>query len=423
MALDVLQQEADDREGGEGDGQAAVPKTGAEALSELRKRHKQTLDLCSILIKDRNLQLEGRVICEVGRPLRRDHLDSIQALKSQEGALAFHASQAMMGWARALQELVRKHSDERVLRRLGIVPEHAMASAVQQHLEPDPEYHRNAGTFMRLTIELCSQRTWSMSKHSFTYPDAFAGLASKSPEIVAKCAEQTRSVWSAIFAAEQLCLERPTRTAKLKSLLADLAYHSWQINREVVGELQLARWDADDESVKYLLWGLFARPSNTKQLNEDIFNHLRFAESRHQKNKKMNRWTKYWETVNAPTLQEQKSSHVQTVKLSDRDWNCPLPWANAVERTNEGIFVASGHTPQEPIKITDVIGRNSIKLKPAGPQANWRSAAATALLQHGASDGWSNIHNAWCGAPVDVDYALTRARVPTQHLIIVMPRA
>ena len=40
MALDVLQQEADDREGGEGDGQAAVPKTGAEALSELRKRHK-----------------------------------------------------------------------------------------------------------------------------------------------------------------------------------------------------------------------------------------------------------------------------------------------------------------------------------------------------------------------------------------------
>ena len=31
------------------------PRTGAEALAELRRRHKQSLELCSVLIKDRQI--------------------------------------------------------------------------------------------------------------------------------------------------------------------------------------------------------------------------------------------------------------------------------------------------------------------------------------------------------------------------------
>jgi hypothetical protein len=368
-------------------------------LSELRKRHKQTLDLCSVLIKDRELQVQGRIICETTGPLRQDHLDSIQLLKSQQGALQYHASQANMGWVAALQSILRKHSDPQVLQRICVAPVHASALQPQQDWESDPDQYKHALLPMRLTIEVLAQRCWSMAKHSHTFPDAFAGLASSDHALaIAKLAE-IREVWTAILAAEQACKNNPAQRRRLEDVLKDIAYHAWQVNREFVAELQQAGWDLHDESITYMLWSCFARPSNTKQFNEDVFNHLRHVESTWQKNRKVNRWTKYWEAVHAPSLKNPKESHVKMMRVLEQDWQCPLPWSNAVDQTNEGIFMAAGHMPKPPIKVTDVVGKQSMKLKPAGPQANFRSVAATVILRSDLANDWQNIDKAWCGAP------------------------
>jgi hypothetical protein len=57
--------------------------SGKHALHELRKKCKNGLHLCSVLLKDRNIQLVGRIICEVMEHLRDSHLECTRILKDQ----------------------------------------------------------------------------------------------------------------------------------------------------------------------------------------------------------------------------------------------------------------------------------------------------------------------------------------------------
>ena len=282
--------------------------------------------------------------------------------------------------------------------------------------DSDSEQLLNAVTFTRLVIEMVAQRAWSSSLHSETYPDGFAALYAASAEDRESALKHVKELWTAILEAEELCENPPDPQdrapgqnaaciRKLHSLMTDLAFNAFTLNREFIAELIEAQWNPQDESLVYLAWGLFARPSNTKQFNEDVFCHLRHQESKHQKNKKVGRWSRYHMCVNTPSLQNPEAPGVQMVQVAEQDWQSPLEVP--AHRVRDGIFVSAGHEPKPPIQVKDLLGAG-VKDKPwklSGPAANARSVAAARLLLADAPHKWINITKAWCGAHLRIPAA------------------
>lgn len=338
----------------------------------------------------------------------------MEELRTQKGALQFHARQAGGSWTQPLKQMVEQLGDEDVLQYVGVAPTVALSTAPCCSADSDPERFQNLQRLLRLTIELLSQRSFSMALHSETFPDMFAVLFHPDAGAADAGLQRIKEVWTSIFQAERLvygdvAAERPAAAAqpaklrKLRGLLADVAFHGWTVNREFVAELQSCGWDRHDESVAYVAWGLFARVSNTKRFQEDVFNNLRRKEEEHARNKRMNRWSKYYHAYRSPRLPSdstvESDDDIKMMTVKESDWFCELP--APLHRTGDGIFVAIGHKPKAPVNIADLAAmarKGNPAWKVSGPQANWRSAAATRLLVHDAPNFWNNIEMAWCGA-------------------------
>ena len=393
--------------------------TGAQALKELRKEHQKTLDLCTILIKDRDLQLQCRTVSELLDPLYTSHCAAIHKLRTQTGALSFAASQASGSWAKVLHEMTCKLADDAVLQRLAIVPALAFAA---EPMHENEDQARSARRAVYLLVELLSQRAWSMSMHTETFPDSYAALFHEDASVADASLARIREVWSCILALERLLVvsssapgggENPQpritkqRRSKLQSLLRDVAYHNMVVNREFLAELEESDWSRSDENIMYLGWSLFARPSNTKAYNEDVFNGLRRKEEEFHRNKRMNRWSKYHAAYHVALARQSEAAKrddgndpkdvIKPMALQKSDWLVELP--TAVGKVSDGMFVSMGHKPAPTLCLKELAASGSKAwMKKSGYQANWRSAAATRFLVHAKPDEWAQIDAAWTGA-------------------------
>ena len=382
------------REAGEAD-EKPVCTDHAEALKTMRNRTKNTLHLAALLLQDRNLQVQARMICEAVKFIRSEHLDSLEQMRTQVGSAYFQAKRAAGAWRDVCSDILATTHDLDVLARFQFPDPRLYAMTPTQPSMADPGELKNAQTYMRLVLEVVKQRCWSMSLHSCTLPGMFAGLLHPEADSAARMAEQIRMVWAAVEKAEAAAADskHPAQDA-VKLALDALAYQRHQLVREVACLGKACDWQYGSPDLRACVWRMYATVSNTKTFLEDIFNELRDQE-RGTKNRKISEWRAYWSAANAKCLAKQQLEHVSLMK---GDWDVPLPLT--LKSITTAAFTPDSHEPAG-VSLGDLNNRDGRKAwKCAGPTANWKSAAATYALAKlaNAEEGFESLRDVWAGA-------------------------
>ena len=383
------------------DGAAQVQErpgvSAKEALSELRKKCKNTLHLASVLLQDRMLQIFARIIFYCLKALREEHVKTIHILGTQKGAMQFHAGLAAGKWILTLATTIRLLGDEATLRRLTIITPCSFFSDEGDGLEDDCDQRKIAAQFFRMVLELVSQRVWSMALHTTCFPDAFAVIfLDDDDDVVQSGIAWIKDAWEAMLAAE---VYKGPHEQFVQHVLKDVQCNQWQVNREFYVLLLRGRFDAVDDTVRWVGWGYWARKSNTKEFLENTFGHLRHEEGLIQKNKHMDPWHMYWAACRAPHLvkkEEDKDKEFPAMKLEDEDWTVPIGVPN--QKVGKGAFYTTYHKPPQQLEALELMDSKTKDWKSAGPHGHWRSVGAIRLLVVDRPHGFSHLRLAWAGA-------------------------
>ena len=127
------------------------------------------------------------------RPFYHDHIQIIEATKSQEANMQLQASWARRGWLQTTAAILSLLSSDEVLHRLEL----DRRDSSQEHAE----------LFYRLVTQAASKRTWSMSIYDIP-PRNFASLLHRQPTHVLHGRDQIRSDASVVQKASQKSAER-----------------------------------------------------------------------------------------------------------------------------------------------------------------------------------------------------------------------
>ena len=260
-------------------------------------------------------------------------------------------------------------------------------------------------TFVRLLVELVSAHAWSCSLTTHCMPYNLAVGLHEHAHVAAHGLQARRREWEAILWAEGLAGEAP----QLAKLLAALDFHRLQLVREACHLLSTKEWCHADAEARLLLWWSFGCVGNTKTFLEDTFRDVR---QQAPKAGLTGRWLRMQHVLQSSSRRN-KENNLPLVELLPDDWRgstglskrrlttamfaAPTHRAKAARAAEMGLPLDVGlpmsfrrdHGDEvvQPLidlsQLTSKHGRKdsaALLWKAAGPEANFRSAAAAALL-------------------------------------------
>ena len=136
-----------------------------------KKNATNTLHLVGILLADRKLQVQTRMILAATRPLRDGHLETLRAHKGQQAVAAWAADRADGAWMQACEDIVLGTICKDNILYLGFT------FSEGGQIDPDPVHwvtHESevvvAKTYLNLVIHMVSQRCWTMEEYCKCWP-------------------------------------------------------------------------------------------------------------------------------------------------------------------------------------------------------------------------------------------------------------
>ena len=90
------------------------------ALAEMRKRAKSKMELCAMVLSDRETQIRGRMLVAALRPTFKSYQMDIKEQETIDGCIRREAFNASNDWNHELVEIANTVHDTAVLRRLAI---------------------------------------------------------------------------------------------------------------------------------------------------------------------------------------------------------------------------------------------------------------------------------------------------------------
>ena len=164
-----------DREGDNIEGRSGKPLKGAASLKQLREMSKNKFMLCTRILADRDLQLYGRVLYNLGKPALDSHAERIKASHNQDGAVKLAVIRATKASFDQDKRTLAVLSDTSVLADCCLLPGAGMP------MRSSPPQQR-AEVMFRLAVNIVSYRRWDLLMYQACPPDAFASLLQSSAE-------------------------------------------------------------------------------------------------------------------------------------------------------------------------------------------------------------------------------------------------
>jgi hypothetical protein len=243
-----------------------------------------------------------------------------------------------------------------------------------------------AQEYLRLVLEVMSQRSWSQSLHSETLPDLWAGVLNQSNDLAYETLLKCRRVVTTIQQAVAAVPEVP----ELAQVLKDVGFHKHQLNADFAELAELSGWfPFRDQQLRMLARHVFVGPMNTKSHLEDLFNSLRDAQ-RANRNKAVSRWRRY----------DVIRRHQTTATLPNLPFDGGCVGPVRVPGVHPGTITDSMFAPgnhQPTLDLTPLRAKGG-GWRAAGFQGNNRAVAGTQLLQQLASVNFQGAGDAWQGA-------------------------
>lgn len=289
----------------------------------MRAKTKNTLHLAAVLLQDRRLQIQARIVLYTLRPLREEHEATIRAQRTIDGTVAYHAGIATESWLVAVHRTLALLSDSVVLKRLALDPRG----------EASEEEAETAESFFKAVFEVVAQRCLSMTVFSTLPPWILAGLLHTDAAIRHGLSEQLRDNLSNL---REACRAATGPDVKLRqfagAMLEDLDVHRWPAVVQLLTLLEAEGWNVTDPVRKTLL-RVFGGKGNTKTNLEDCFNKLRDTE-RTVKNRRLSRLARYFTAAAHATSTEGE----HTIQISPADWSAPPRLEVAPSSVGGGLF-------------------------------------------------------------------------------------
>ena len=145
-------------------------------------------------------------------------------------------------------------------------------------------------------------------------------------------------------------------------------WNQLRLVREWLAEARDCNWSRYDQSLRERTWEVSGTICNTKTPCEDVFGDAMDKGKRGNKNGKISDWRLYWTMCNSEHAKNLPSVSQPNLALVEPP----------TKADSNLVFDVYSTEPNADLRLDKLKGPTT--WKPAGPAANWRSAAATALL-------------------------------------------
>lgn len=255
-------------------------------LSDLRKKTKHTLTLANAILKDRSVQVQGRILYEflsIGHNAMKYDLDMH---KNQSLTVQWYAQRAMEGGNDFCMSLAR------VLDKMKFLDSVTIQHRVR--ILNSPELWEAELAIGQMVISMCIEymhvSAWTNAEHAMVMPFSLAGTLHFPLGQSAAFLEIRRQDWMAMLHLEKFvyahhdnghgqAVAGKDRHPNLFRLMEDLDVHKHQLVRELCHLLDLGHPESGPWSpfprIEVQLWHAFATPANTKTWLEDVFRDVR----------------------------------------------------------------------------------------------------------------------------------------------------
>jgi hypothetical protein len=371
----------------------------------MRAKTKNSLHLAALLLQDRRLQIQARIVLYTLRPLRLEHEETIRKQRTVEGTLEYHAGVAAESWLETMHSTLAVLSNRDVLKRL----------ALDHTGDVCDEDAETAQTLFRAVFEVLAQRCLSMTVFSTLPPWILAGLLHSEAAARAAILEQLKDNLSNLRAACRAAAgEDTTLKQNVAALLEDLHVHRWPSVAQLLTLLEAEGWQVTGP-VRRTLLRVFGGKGNTKTNLEDCFNKLRDTE-RATKNRRMSRLARYFTAAAHAAATEGE----HTVRITAEEWSAPPRIQVPPSKIRGGLFQphpfkrvgkdgAAGAGRDESQPRTRFVGgglHSSIDLQAlfsgrrsnvgtSGPVADHRATAAWECIQLLAPQEFKGLESVW----------------------------
>jgi hypothetical protein len=252
-------------------------------LAELRKKTTNSLDLAAMIMKDRKVQIHGRMIHHFLLIGREAMAHDLARQHNQADSARYCADRVADGGLRICQQCAQALTDTGFLTSLAMTTQ---ASFPESGPEPFFDEIETATQVTRLAMEAMAAHAWSMSIYAMTMPHSLA-IGLHEQLCVARQGLQGQSArWAMILKVESMVFpstgpghDQTVAQGSLHALaqlLTDLDFHKLQIVRETCFSMSMASddkgpWDPQHPQGEMQLWWMFGNVTNTKVFLEDTF--------------------------------------------------------------------------------------------------------------------------------------------------------
>lgn len=264
-------------------------------LAELRKKTTNSLDLAAVIMKDRTVQIHGRMIQKFLLIGREAMAHDLARQQNQADSARYCAERVADGGLNICHLCSQALADTGFLKSLAMTTQ---ASFPDSGPEAFAEEIETADQVTRLAMEAMAANAWSMSFYAMTMPHSFAIGMHEDLDIARQGLQQRAAEWAMILKVEtlvcpshgqghdqsatadnsQIAIDQGHPT--LAHLLKDLDFHKLQIVRETCCLMSTAMgdkgpWDPQHPQGELQLWWMFGNVTNTKIFLEDTFRDMR----------------------------------------------------------------------------------------------------------------------------------------------------
>jgi len=179
---------------------SAAAEVKRAELSDLRRQCKNSLQVCARVLEEREVQLDGRMICEMQMLYRVDTEYSAKQHLEPDKAIVWRATRAVDAGAKLAVQFARKLADAAFLSRLSLT----MAPANLPDEELWADELATASRLATYVIENIAVHCWSESYWCGVMPYSFAGLFHPAKGTACACLAALRKDWRVICEAEDI---------------------------------------------------------------------------------------------------------------------------------------------------------------------------------------------------------------------------
>ena len=205
-------------------------------------------------------------------------------------------------------------------------------------------------------------------------PECCFGILAQKYRVANKAMKWCHAVYDAVVDAEAQDMDANCAYKQaLSDVMTDLAWNNLRLAREWLAQGRDCKWDLADRALRQRTWEMSATIQNTKTTCEDVFCDLQDEAARMGKHGKLQDWHLYYTVAHGS-----HASELPSLQVPEDKWSDNLP--DADKTLSNMIFDATASDVHKSVQLQKLDG--ATRWKPAGPAANYRSAAATALLVH-----------------------------------------